>query len=117
MSRLILAFYIIATTLGLIALKLGTNGGLPVSIADDKLQFNINAYVISGILFYGISFMLYMSLISKYDLGYIIPMTAAFVYVAVFVSSYFIFKEAFTVTKIIGISLIVGGLFFLNLTK
>jgi drug/metabolite transporter (DMT)-like permease len=69
----------------------------------------------SGILLYGISFILYLYLISKFQLGYIIPLTSAFVYIFIFVASFLIFNEAFTITKIIGICLIVAGLTFLNL--
>lgn len=66
---------------------------------------------------YGISFLLYVYLISKHDLGYIIPVTAAFVYVIVFTASYFIFDETFTAAKIAGIVMILSGLIFLNLGK
>jgi drug/metabolite transporter (DMT)-like permease len=102
---------------GLIILKLGTKTGMPVSYAGDKLHFNLNYFTVGGIVLYGISFALYTYLISKFDLGYIIPLAAAFVYILIFVGSYFVFKEAFTTAKLIGISLIVGGLIFLNLGK
>ncbi len=109
--------YVITTSLGLIILKLGTRTGLPVSFVDNKVSLNLNLMTITGILFYGISFMTYIYLISKYDLGYIIPLVAAFVYILIFVASFFIFKEVFTATKIIGIGLIMAGLVFLNFKK
>jgi multidrug transporter EmrE-like cation transporter len=70
-----------------------------------------------GIALYGTSFLLYTFLISKYDLGYIIPLTTAFVYVLIFFASFFIFKELFTVFKITGIFLILMGIVLLNLKK
>ena len=117
MHKLIVAFYVLATSLALIVLKLGTKNGLPVHYADNKLQYNINFYTIAGILLYGLSFLTYMYLISKYDLGYIIPLTTALVYVIIFTSSYFIFDEVFTLLKVVGIALIVVGLIFLNLNS
>lgn len=117
MSKIIFAFYVVATSLGLIFLKLGTKTGLPISYINNRPHVNINFFNVAGIGLYGISFMLYMYLISKNDLGYIIPITAAFVYVLVFLASYFIFHEIFTLTKVIGIVLILGGLFFLNFKK
>ena len=58
-----------------------------------------------------------MYLISKFDLGYIIPLTTALVYVLIFFASFVIFKEAFTALKIVGIVLIVIGVLLLNLKK
>lgn len=107
----------IASSCALIALKLGSKAGAPLQYVDDKLHFNINFYVASGIALYGTSFLIYMYLISKYDLGYIIPLTTAFIYIIIFTASYFIFKETFTTMKIIGISLILSGIFFLNFSK
>lgn len=117
MSKIILTLYILATSIGLVILKLGTKSGLPITYINNKLQFNINPYTVAGFMLYGLSFVLYIYLISKNDLGYIIPLAAAFVYVLIFVASYFVFKEVFTVTKVIGIALILGGLVFLNISK
>ncbi len=117
MSKILISLYILATTLALVALKYGSKAGAPLSFIDHKLQFNINIYTVLGIGLYGISFVVYMYLISKYDLGYIIPLTAAFIYILIFIASYFVFHEVFTTTKIFGIGLIVIGLVFLNLKK
>lgn len=117
MSKLIIALYVVITSLGLIVLKLGTNSGSPVSFTNHKLALNINPYIISGILLYGVSFVLYIYLISRYDLGYIIPLAAAFVYILIFVASYFVFHEVFTPLKIMAIAFIVLGLVLLNSGK
>jgi drug/metabolite transporter (DMT)-like permease len=116
-SNILLLLYVAATSLGLIFVKLGTADGMPIKFIDSKISFNLNFYAIAGILLYGASFLLYVYLISKNDLGYIIPLTTALVYIVIFVASYLIFHEVFTITKIIGIALIVAGLIFLNLQK
>ena len=115
MSKLIISFYVLTTSLALIILKLGAKAGLPFNYSDNKLHFNINLYTISGIILYGLSFITYIYIVSKYDLGYIIPLTAALVYVLIFTASFFIFKESFTIMKILGIALIIIGLAFLNI--
>lgn len=112
-----LAAYALTTSLALIFLKLGSSAGAPISIADGKLQFNLGFYVVSGIILYGLSFFIYTFLISKYDLGYIIPLATAVVYILIFVASFIIFKESFTMIKIMGISFILVGLVLLNLSK
>ena len=117
MAKIIIAFYILATSCALTAVKLGSKTGAIVHYVGDKLVFNINFYTVAGIALYGVSFLVYMYLISKYDLGYIIPLTTAFIYILIFCASYFIFHEVFTATKIVGIALIVAGLVFLNLKK
>ncbi len=116
-QKIILTLYILTTSFALIVLKLGTKLGMPVSYANGRLHFNINFYSVLGIFLYGLSFVTYVYLISKYDLGYIIPLAAAFVYIMIFIASALVFKEVFTTTKIVGIALILGGLIFLNLSK
>lgn len=115
MSKLIIALYVATTSLGLIILKLGTANGLPVSYIQNKLHFNLNPQVLAGIILYAVSFLLYLYLISKYELGYIIPLATALVYVVIFVASAVVFKEVFTTIKIMGIALIIVGIVLLNL--
>ena len=117
MQNIILATYVFTTSFSLIILKWGTKTGLPISFVDNKLHFNLNIYTLLGLFFYGVSFITYVYLISKHDLGYIIPLAAAFVYILIFIGSAVVFKEIFTLTKVIGICLILGGLIFLNLKK
>lgn len=113
MSIILIAAYIISTSAGLIFIKLGT----PISIIENAVKLNFNLYSIAGICLYGISFILYTYLISKFDLGFIIPITTAVVYIIIFIASFFIFKEVFTVMKIAAISLIILGVILLNLNK
>lgn len=117
MSLLLLIAYVLATSGGLILIKLGTVSGVPVSIIEHSLKFNMNLSILAGIFLYGLSFVLYIYLISKYDLGYIIPVTTALVYVLIFLASFFIFHEAFTIIKITAISLIIFGVILLNINK
>jgi drug/metabolite transporter (DMT)-like permease len=116
-TKILITLYIVTTSLALILLKQGSKTGALVAYIGNKLHFNFNAFTLSGIALYGISFAVYTYLISRYELGYIIPLTAAFVYLVIFTASFFVFKESFTATKIIGIALIILGLTFLNLKK
>jgi len=116
-AQLIILAYAIATSLALIFLKLGSVSGAPASIINGHLHFNLSFYVISGILLYGISFLIYTYLVAKYDLGYIIPLATALVYVAIFIASFIIFKESFTLIKIIAIAFVLGGIILLNVSK
>lgn len=117
MSIILIAAYVVATSMGLIFIKLGSASSAPLAIIEHALKFNINFFNVAGILLYGFSFILYTYLISKFDLGYIIPVTTALVYSIIFVASYFIFHETFTIIKIAAISLIIFGVILLNLNK
>ncbi len=117
MSKIIIGLYVLTTSLALIVLKLGAKTSPPISYLDNKLHFNITLYTIVGVMLYGFSFLIYVYLVSKYNLGYIIPLTTAFVYIVIFTASFFIFREVFTTLKIIGILLIISGIVFLNLKK
>lgn len=117
MNKIFLTLYVLTTVSALVVLKLGTQSGLPIAYVDHRLQYNINHYVVIGIMLYGLSFITYVYLVSKNDLGYIIPIAAAFVYLLMFTASAVVFKEVFTIYKIIGIGFIVIGLFFLNINR
>lgn len=117
MTNLILFLYALTSSLGLILLKLGSRAGALIEFENYKLHFNLGLYTIGGIVLYGLSFLIYTYLVSKNDLGYIIPISTALVYVFIFLASYVIFKEAFTAAKIVGICLIFGGIVFLSLNK
>ena len=117
MSTLLLIIYVLATSGGLVLIKLGTASGLPVSIVDSSLKFNLNPSIVIGIILYALSFLLYIYLISKFQLGFIIPLTTALVYIVVFIASYFVFHEVFTLLKIVAISMIIFGVIILSLNK
>lgn len=115
MAKIMIALYVLATSFALIFLKLGSASGAPFSFANHRPQLNLGWYSSAGFVLYGTSFLIYTYLISKYNLGYILPLVTAFVYIAIFVASYFIFHEIFTAVKILGIILIFTGVILLNI--
>lgn len=116
-NYILMGAYVLSTASGLVLLKLGTTTGLPISFIENSIKFNLNPFAISGLFLYGLSFLLYIYLLSKFDLGFVIPLTTALVYVLIFIASFIIFKESFTMLKIIAIALILSGVVILNLNK
>ena len=114
MANIILAAYAISTSLALVLLKLGSESGAIVNVVNSKLDFNLSLLNLGGVFFYGLSFIVYTYLIAKYNLGYIVPLATGLVYILVFTASYFIFKENFTVLKVVAIAMIIGGVVLLN---
>lgn len=117
MDKILILLYVAMTASGLITLKLGSADGAPISFVDGRLDFNLNFINILGVIMYGVSFLLYIYLISKNDLGYIIPVTTAMVYCVIFIASFVVFHESFTLIKIIGISMILIGVMLINANK
>lgn len=117
MTKIIIAIYVLITSSALIVLKLSSTKGHALKLFDKSLPLNLNVYTVLGVFLYGISFVLYYYLISKYDLGFIIPLATAFIYILIFIASFLIFKEVFTTLKIVGIALILCGIIFLSLNR
>lgn len=111
----LISFYVLATSSALIILKLGSKSGAPLQIVDGRLLFNLTPALLAGIALYCVGFLLFTYLVSKFDLGYILPLTTALVYMVIFTMSFFVFHEVFSVAKIIGISLILLGVLLLNI--
>jgi drug/metabolite transporter (DMT)-like permease len=70
-----------------------------------------------GIFAYGISFMLYVVLLSRFDLSFISPLLVAFVYILLMLTAFLIFKESFTLQKVLGCSLILIGVILVLLKR
>jgi len=117
MSIVLLLIYVLSTSSGLILLKLGTANGMPISIVEHAISFNFNWYSLAGFFLYGCSFLLYIYLISVFDLGFVLPVTTALIYTIIFIASFIIFKEVFTVIKIVAICFIIFGVILLNINK
>lgn len=116
-ANLPLIIYAVTSTAGLVLIKLAGQAGAPISFVDGRLHLNFGIYAVTGIVLYGLSFLLYTYLIARNDLSYIIPVSTALVYVGIFLASYFLFREAFTALKVVGILLILGGVILLNIGK
>lgn len=113
--RALIAAYVLTTSSALISLKYASGNSALLQFVHNKLQVNFSFLAALGIFLYGTSFLLYTYLISKFDLGYIIPLTTALVYILIFTASAFIFNENFTVFKLAGIALILGGVVLINI--
>lgn len=74
----------------------------------------LNVYTISGLGLLGISFVLFVLVLSKLPLSIAQPMLAM-TYVFVAFGAYFVFGEAITATKIAGVVIIVFGVYLVSL--
>lgn len=72
-----------------------------------------NMYLIGGILFYGISFLLWLVVLSKTKLSFAYPITSIN-FVLVLIASYYLFGEKLAVTQYLGVGLIIFGVLVLS---
>ncbi|RJQ31206.1 transporter [Candidatus Parcubacteria bacterium] len=116
-SYIILLFSIITAVTGQFLIKKGMmslgpqefNAGVIISLV--KYIFT-NGFIFFGLAFYGISFLAWMMVLSKMKLSVAYPATSL-MYVFVILGSFLIFKETITVFQLIGIALILAGIFFI----
>jgi len=72
-----------------------------------------NAWLISGMFLFGISFLLYLFVLSKIQLNIIYPVVVGSGIILVTLASWSIFKEHLSMTQFIGISIIIFGIFLI----
>jgi small multidrug resistance pump len=115
MNYILCLIYLSFSVAGLTLMKLGSVKTALPAWQIPILNLRLNFISASGYLCYIISFLLYTVVITKFDLGFIIPMLSGLVNVAIFIIAVILFKESFTVYSIIGLFLISIGVFLMNL--
>ena len=117
LSIILIALYVVFAVGGSTLIKYG---GISKATALFTLPVvNVHMSLVSflGIVFYGLSFLLYILLLNKFDLSFISPVTVGLVYVLLMVTAAIIFKEDFTIVKTIGCALILAGILLIVTTS
>lgn len=83
------------------------------------IKFNgmleINHYLIAGVCCYLAAFVLYWKLLDTLKLSYVQPVLTGATIALVVISSIILFKESFNMYNVIGLLLIVSGLFLVTM--
>ena len=74
----------------------------------------LNLYFIAGVGFYGVNVLFFAKALDTAPVSVAYPILAAFGFVVLTISSWFLFNEPVTPVKIAGFSLIIGGIFLLS---
>lgn len=106
--------YVILSTSGLILFKLGSSS-LSIGLSKSIFSMNLPFLSLMGLLCYLCSFLLWMYLISKSDISFIVPLGVAVTNIAVLIGSYVILKESISSTAIVGTILIIIGVIVMNI--
>jgi len=95
-------------------MKLGVNTG-ELIFNQGILSFSINVISFLGLICYILSFLFFTSIVVKFDLSYIVPLTSGVVQVLTLFSGFFIFNENISIKGIIGSFLIIVGIVIMNI--
>ena len=116
MSYILITIYLSLSAAGLILFKLGSTAvKLQLTYSIHQLSINVGTLSLIGLVCYLMSFILYMGIITKYDLTRIYPVTAGAVYIFVFIGSIIFLHEPISINKIIGSITILFGIVMINL--
>ena len=103
--------------IGQVLVKLGASK-LDINFSIDHLLNTIisilkNFPLMLGIISYGVSFLLWIKVLSKVELSYAYPMVSLG-YIIVLIFSYVLFKENITYLRVLGILFIIVGVLFVS---
>lgn len=115
LNYIIIAVYLVLSLAGVFLFKIGCQKDFLVSVSTGVFSLHISLMSLLGLLCYAISFLLYMFLVSRLDMTYLVPITTGITYILTFVLSVMILKETVTVNKIIGSVLILVGVIVINM--
>lgn len=110
---LLFLVYVILSSSGIILFKLGS-AELSIKMVSNQLNMNFPMMSILGLMCYLISFILWMIIISKSDVSFIVPLGLGLTNVLILVGSMVVLKEEINLYGIIGIVLILGGTILIN---
>ena len=117
-SFLLLGLAIIATASAHLLLK---KGMLIVGQLDFSLSNSINLlaqifqilYLFFGLISFGLAFFFWLFVLSKLQLNIAYPIITSLNFCLVIVGSWFFFREELSIIQILGVGLIILGIFFL----
>lgn len=110
LNIILMIVYIVSAVVGSTLIKYGSENNVKALVVAPIVNMNISFITILGVLAYGLSFLTYVVLLTKFDLSFISPLLVAFVYILLMFTAVLIFKESFTLYKTIGCILILAGI-------
>ncbi len=114
MQIILIIIYVVLTLTGLVLMK---KGGNPGRVKVNKKDINLSMSPVSalGFVCYLCSFLLFTKIVVMFDLSYIMPIVTGIVQVMTLIVANLFFKEKIEKKAIIGASLVIIGIFVMNL--
>lgn len=115
MQIVVLLLYACMSVGGLTCFKLGSQQALSLEISRSAFSMQISWLSVLGMLLYVGSFLVYLGLVARNQLGYIMPVTTAVVHVLTFAVSLLVFRETYSLPQLLGMALVFVGVALMNL--
>lgn len=109
----LIILYIIFSVGGLILFKLGSNG-LSFSIKLPDILFHVNIVAVVGIVFYLLSFILWMIIVKNSKITYVTPIIMGIVAIVTLICGKYILGEQMGTPHVIGSILIIAGVMIIR---
>lgn len=117
MNYLICLVYLVFSIAGLTFMKLGSIHESLTLFTVPVINLNVNFISMWGYLCYICSFLIYTVVVSRFELGVVIPILSGIVNVVIFIVGITIFNEKFNIYSICGIFFICIGIILMNIKK
>jgi len=103
---------------GQVLLKMGADKLTNFSLTLPTIFYSVIGIIkipeiVIGLVLFGSSFLLWIKVLTGNELSYAYPMVSLG-YIIIATVSFFVFKETFTINKMLGILMIISGVFFIN---
>jgi drug/metabolite transporter (DMT)-like permease len=113
MNIALVVLYVVFAVVGSTLIKYGGLAKVASLLVLPIVHVSISIITLLGIVSYGLSFILYILLLNKFDLSFISPLTVGIVYVLLMLTAVVVFNEQFTLIKTLGCTLILIGIFLI----
>lgn len=116
LAWILLIIYVLASSFGMVLIKKG-GANTSISFSRDIFGLQVSWGLLFGIVFYLISFILWMFILQMFNLTYISPVAYGITYIFIIFFSKLFLSERISKYQIIGVVLIVSGIFIASLKK
>lgn len=108
--------YLICTLTGLFLFKSG-GGSIQLGLSLSEISFHIPVKSLVGILFYGCSFLIWLTILKDGQISYLFPVVNSLVAIFTVIGGIVFFNEHLTGLQLVGIGVIIAGIFILNINR
>ena len=109
----LVCIYLVLTLSGLTLMKKGGNPG-KIKINKKEISLSMSPISALGFVCYLGSFLLFTRIVVMFDLSYIMPIVTGIIQIVTLIVANMFFKEKISKKSIIGASLIIIGIFIMN---
>ena len=108
--------YILISVSGMALIKSGGTAS-SLSLREGMLGLSVNIKYLIGMAVYAISFMMYLIVLPRFDLSIFGPMAGSSIIVLSVIAGALIFGEKLDFWHILGVVLIIAGIFIINFKR